>query len=447
VSRQGSGIRRFVIFLVDGVSSSTFDEALASGKLPNLRRYVQEGSYHNNVVASFPTVTGPAHVPLFSGITPASIDIIGHNQFVRRENLFENYLLYYKQFEKRFGDRPTIYDHFKNSAALSEPFRFGATVYRKNLFSLADWARIRGPANWYVLRTVRHEYRRGRDLIIAWLHETDGLAHMSPRHSQVTSSLMGIDRFVGKFEKEIDDETALLFVSDHGMERTDGKPFSLSKALVQNGVGRKKFKLFLDGGGFAQIYFAKNDSFTEQLSEEQLGKLPQQLAQYDAVDLVIHRRAQGDQRSAVITSKKGRAVIKKNEKRCYEYRVEFGRDPLGIVTDQSVSTVFEGGQDAARCLALSGASNYPDGQYQVCELLNAPSSGDLIVTSAPRKGFNTLTRFGVHGGLNRTQAVTFLLSNKKLTGIEGECLRTADVFNIILANRADLSTASEAVLD
>jgi hypothetical protein len=436
VSRTGLGIKRYVVFLIDGVSASTFDEALASGKLPNLQRYTQEGSYHNNVVASFPTVTGPAHVPLFSGITPASIDIIGHNQFVRRENLFENYLLYYKQFEKRFGDRPTIYNHFKNSAALSEPFRFGATAYRKNLFSLADWARVRGPGNWYVLRTVKHEYRRGRDLIIAWLHETDGLAHMSPRRSHVTHSLAAIDRFIGRFEKEIDDETALVFVSDHGMELTDGKPFSLSKALRQNGIGKRDAKLFLDGGGFAQIYLAKNDDFAEQLSEEQLGDLPQKLVQYDAVDLVIHRRAEGAERSAVVTSKIGRAHIKKNEKSCYEYRVESGRDPLGIVKDTSAHATFAEGQDAAHCLALSGSSNYPDGQYQVCELLNAPSSGDLIVTSAPGKGFNVLTRFGVHGGLNRKQAVTFLLSNKKLSGIEGECLRTADVFNIILKNKA-----------
>ncbi len=426
-------MKRFVLFLVDGLSSATLEEMLERGRLPTIARFKAEGSYHGNVVASFPTVTGPAHVPLFSGYTPATLNIIGHNQFIRREGRLENYLLHYKLLSKKYGNRPTLYHDFKNSVSISEPFRVGARAYRKNIFPIADWAGIRGLSNWYAWRTARAEYLRGRDLVVAWLHETDALAHIKKDPGEVEKSLISFDRFLATFEPETDKDTVIGLISDHGMEKTDARPFSVRGALERLGIDGKSFRFFLDGGGFAQVYFKKDGNFSTQLDETFLEKLPDQMAAYAEIDLVIHRRQTKDGLAVVVRSKRGRSSIARVNGH-YHYRVENGSDPLGLVHGDHDVNEFALGQDPATCLRTSGTSNYPDGHYQVYELLAAPDSGDLVLTSAPNKGFNMLTRFGVHGGLNRAQAVTFMMFNRPVAGLDRACLRSADLPAVVRAN-------------
>ena len=45
-----------------------------------------------------------------------------------------------------------------------------------------------------------------------------------------------------------------------------------------------------------------------------------------------------------------------------------------------------------------------------------------------------LTRYGVHGGLNRAQAVTFLMFNRPMQGLDQACLRSADLPAVVRAN-------------
>jgi len=418
---------RFIIFLIDGLSSATLERVVATGRIPTLARYMREGAYNNNVVSSFPTVTGPSHVPLFSGYNPSSIDIVGHNQYVRKEDTFENFLLHYDTFTRRFGDRKTLYQDFENSVAISEPFRAGAHAYRKNIFALADWARIRGPANGYVLRTTRTEYKKGRDLIVAWLHETDGLAHMSKRESHIAASLEQLDKFLKKFEKEIDEQTVLGFVSDHGMQKTNGNHFSLKRALKTLSKGKMQFRSYYDGGAFAQAYMQKNNSFKEHVFEEDLGGMPEKLAQLDATDLVLHRQSAN---VYVVNASRGAAQVVR-EGTSTRYKVINGSDPLELLKGVEKEKV----DTAAGWLERSGESSYPDAIFQIRELLAAPSSGDIFVTAAPHTSFNVLTRWGVHGGLHRNQSVTFLLFNRSMAGMQQGVVRTSALPKIILTNK------------
>jgi hypothetical protein len=312
-----------------------------------------------------------------------------------------------------------------------------------------------------VWRTARAEYRRGRDLIVAWLHETDALAHVKSNPAEVEKSLIAFDRFLAQFEKEIDDDTTLGLISDHGMEKTDARPFSIRTALQKLGIKGKSFRYFLDGGGFAQIYFQSQaldaiatdpkqisaagyksthtrnqNAYAQRLDESHLGKLPDQLLHYKEIDLILTRRANPKAPGgfeAVIRSRRGQASITRANNH-YHYRVEKNQDPLDLVKNDHDQKDFALGQDVATCLRTSGASNYPDGHYQVYELLAAPDSGDVILTSAPNKGFNQLTRFGVHGGLNRAQAVTFMLFNRPMRGLEQQCLRSADLPRVVRTN-------------
>lgn len=428
------GYKRFVILLVDGLSPTTLEKHLESGKLPNLKRYLKSGSYHGNVVASFPTVTGPAHVPLFTGLNPASVDLVAHNQYVRATGKFENYLLQYDKITEHLGQQRTLYQDFASSAAVSEPVRAGATKYRRNLFALADWGIIQGPANWYVLRTVAAEIRHGRDFVVGWLHETDAFAHVSPDESLIARSLQRLDRWLPRLERELGPDGVICLCSDHGMESTDGKPFFMPPHLRKAGLARSEYKYYLDGGAFAQLYLKKEGGFKSKKAEADLGKLPEQIANWDSVDLVLYRRATPAGDIAVIRSKNGLATCTKTSGNRYCYTVEKGSDPLKTVVDAASASTFAAGATATDCLALSGTRDYPDACYQLSELLAAPSAGDLILTAAPNRTFNLLTRWGVHGGLRRSQATTFILFSKPVTGLEAASLRTADLPRIVRAN-------------
>jgi len=429
------GYKRFVILLVDGLSPSTLERYVDSGRLPNLQRYMKTGGYHGNVVASFPTVTGPAHVPLFTGLNPASLDLVAHNQYVRETGKFENYLVSYSKIGQHIGGRKTIYDDFERTVAISEPVRSGAHSYRRNPFSLADWAGIQGPTSWYVLRTVAAELRRGRDFVVGWLHETDALAHVSSSESLVQRSLGMLDRWLPRVEKELGPDGVICLCSDHGMEKTDGKPFFVPAELKRAGYSRDQFKCYLDGGAFAQVYLKKDGSFRDKLDEAGLGKLPEQVLAWDAVDLVLHRRRTSHGDVAVIRSKIGTATCRRTNDSRYCYVVEQGVDPLGAVVDSAAAAKLSAGVDADACLALTGQHGYPDACFQLTELLAAPSAGDLIITAAPKRTFNLLTRWGVHGGLRREQSATFLLFSKPVVGIEAPTLRTADLPQVVRANR------------
>jgi|GEM_PF-3980816 len=417
--------KRIVFLLIDGVSSSTLETLIDNGSLPNIALLTKEGSFFNNVVSSFPTVSGPAHVPLITGITPTSIDLIGHNQFIRKTGKLENYLLYYKQLDERLKDLPSLYKHYTNSVSVAEPVRANATAYRRNLFLLADWAKIAGPANAYVLYSVDREYRRGRDLIVAWLHETDGFAHRSKRKEYVSESLQRLDRWLGKFMLSMDKETTIVLTSDHGMEWTDGKPFSVPGALKQAGLSRGQYKYYLDGGAFCQLYIKKDGSFATRQNESHLGELPNKLAQHPEFDLVLYRRSTPNGMVAVIKNQKGTATVTKQNDR-YRYSIEQGSDPLGYASLPPEMTAQE-------CIVSTGHTAYPDGHFQIFELLNAPSSGDIILTGARGKSLNMLTKHAVHGGLHRSQSITFILSNARLGSTSNgthdvpSCIRTSDL--------------------
>ena len=296
---------------------------------------------------------------------------------------------------------------------------------------------MRGPANWYVLRTVAAELRRGRDLVVGWLHETDAFAHVSPDHSLILKSLEQLDRWLPSLEHELGPDGVICLCSDHGMEKTDGQPFFVPKYLKKIGIGRGEFKCYLDGGAFAQIYLKKDGSFQDKLDEADLDKLPELMAGWDAVDLVLYRRKTHDGPVAVVRSKRGMATCERTSGGKYCYQVENGQDPLATIVDQKVAKQFVQGLDRESCLALTGERSYPDACYQLTELLAAPSCGDIILTAAPGRGFNFLTRWGVHGGLRREQSATFFLFSKPVVGLEKPTLRTADLPAIVRANKTD----------
>lgn len=71
-----------VLISIDGLKPEYVLEADARGlKIPNLRRFVQEGSYATGVRGVVPTVTYPSHTTLITGASPAKHGIYANNTF------------------------------------------------------------------------------------------------------------------------------------------------------------------------------------------------------------------------------------------------------------------------------------------------------------------------------------------------------------------------------
>src|ERR1700732_5174603 len=72
-----------VMISVDGMRPDYVTGADAHGaKIPQLRRFMREGSYADGVVGVVPTVTYPSHTTLVTGVWPAKHGILGTTTFV-----------------------------------------------------------------------------------------------------------------------------------------------------------------------------------------------------------------------------------------------------------------------------------------------------------------------------------------------------------------------------
>lgn len=67
---------------IDGLRPGDVLDAEARGlKLPNLRRFLREGSYATGVVGVLPTLTYPSHTTLLTGVAPARHGIVNNTTF------------------------------------------------------------------------------------------------------------------------------------------------------------------------------------------------------------------------------------------------------------------------------------------------------------------------------------------------------------------------------
>lgn len=75
-----------LLISIDGLRPADVTEAEQRGlSVPNLRRFVREGTYATGVVGVLPTLTYPSHSTLITGVAPARHGIVGNNTFDPRQ--------------------------------------------------------------------------------------------------------------------------------------------------------------------------------------------------------------------------------------------------------------------------------------------------------------------------------------------------------------------------
>ena len=74
--------RPVLLISIDGLRPGDVAEAEQRGlKIPNLRRFLAQGSYADGVIGVLPTVTYPSHTTLLTGASPAAHGIVSNNTF------------------------------------------------------------------------------------------------------------------------------------------------------------------------------------------------------------------------------------------------------------------------------------------------------------------------------------------------------------------------------
>lgn len=71
-----------LLISIDGLRPGDVLEAEQRGlKIPNLRKFVKEGTYATGVIGVLPTVTYPSHVTLITGVSPAKHGVVSNTTF------------------------------------------------------------------------------------------------------------------------------------------------------------------------------------------------------------------------------------------------------------------------------------------------------------------------------------------------------------------------------
>ena len=138
------------ILLFDGLSKSIFNENLSSGKLPNIQKLNQSGTYIKNGIGSFPSMTGYAFYPFITGQDATESGIYGLRWFDRQLD---------KGNLRNYVGRTNIH---MNADIHPSP---------KNIFELSG-SQYTSSINSYMNRGVKHSEMTG------WKHTTSKYGHL-----------------------------------------------------------------------------------------------------------------------------------------------------------------------------------------------------------------------------------------------------------------------------
>jgi predicted AlkP superfamily pyrophosphatase or phosphodiesterase len=308
-----------VMISVDGMKPEYVTHADEHGaKVPNLRRFLKEGTYADGVQGVVPTVTYPSHTTLITGVWPAKHGIYNNEIF---DPLGKNHSawFWYTQDIKV----PTLWDIFteagRKTASVQWPVSVGATHITWNI---PEFWRAGTPEDMKLLRAVstpglidEAKQAIGEDLLgginstpesdvsrgkyAAWILEAkhpalltlhllalDHIEHETgPFSPESIATIEKLDSVIGRVrescEKVAPGQCVFAVVSDHGFVAVD-KMFNVLPAFVKAGLitlDKDKKKVvdwtampWQTGGSFAVVLKDANDEATLKKVKELLDK-------------------------------------------------------------------------------------------------------------------------------------------------------------------------------
>ena len=335
---QGKPAPLLVVISVDGLRPDYVTAADQHGaKVPELRRFVKEGTYADGVTGVIPTVTYPSHTTLMTGVWPAKHGIWANATF---DPLGKNYQGWYWYAEDIRV--PTLWDAAAAAGRATASIQWPVTVGARITWDIPEFWRAGTPDDAKLLRAVSTpelltegkaavgaEYRGGIDASIegdevrgkyaVWILESkhpglltlhltalDHTEHETqPFSPESIAVLERLDAVIGSVRGEAEHlapgRAFVAVVSDHGFAKYDqqlnlfpafreAKLFSVDE---KGGVTDWRAMPWLTGGSAAIVLKDPKDEATLWEVRELLAKLASDPA--NGIDRVLeaeelHRR-------------------------------------------------------------------------------------------------------------------------------------------------------------
>ena len=317
-SAQTNSTRTPVILIsIDGLKPEYVLEADAHRlKIPNLRRFLKEGTYSTGVHGVVPTVTYPSHTTILTGVSPAKHGIFANSTFDPLRKNFGGWYWYAEDIRV-----PTLWDAARAAGLTTSNVHWPVSVGAPIAWNLSQYWRAGTPDDRKLLRilstpglidalekelglyadgidesTAGDETRakfaarlielKQADFTTIYLTALDHEEHASgPFSTESNATLERIDAALGQIldsiKRTYGDRAVVCVVSDHGFVATD-KALHLGVAFRNAGlieIGDKdavkswKATIWGAGGSAAIILKDKNDGATKSKVADLLAKL------------------------------------------------------------------------------------------------------------------------------------------------------------------------------
>ena len=306
-----------VMISVDGMRPDYITAADAHGaKVPNLRRFLKEGTYAEGVVGVVPTVTYPSHTTLVTGVWPAKHGILANATFDPLRQNQEGWYWYTEDIRV-----PTLWDVAAAAGRTTASIQWPVTVGAHITWNIPEHWRANTPDDAKLLRALSTrglleeagaelgEFRDGSDtsakgdeilgrytewilekkrpsLLTLHLSSLDHIQHQTgPFSPEDIAVLESIDATIGRIrataEKLAPRQAYIAVVSDHGFVRTDAQLnlfplFIEAKLVTVNDKGKItdwKAIPWPTGGSAAIVLKDPGDSATLSQVRELLAKV------------------------------------------------------------------------------------------------------------------------------------------------------------------------------
>jgi predicted AlkP superfamily pyrophosphatase or phosphodiesterase len=268
--------RTLVVISIDGMKPGYVTEAAKHGiRLPNLERFMKQGTYADGVVGVAPTVTYPSHTTLMTGVWPAEHGILSNTTFDPLRKNLGGWYWYASAIRV-----PTLWEVAGNKGIVVASIAWPVSVDAKGVtYLIPEYWRtytaddgplvdaLSRPAGWLaelekklgpyeerspgalVSDQIRTRYSveilRTKKLGFMTIHlaALDHAEHETgPFSSHSNETLEALDGLIGQIEAAAlanDPDAIIAVVSDHGFARTDYR-INLLLPFIEDGLLKVK---------------------------------------------------------------------------------------------------------------------------------------------------------------------------------------------------------------
>ncbi len=306
-----------ILVSIDGLKPEYVLDADAHGlKIPNLRRFLREGTYSTGVHGIVPTVTYPSHTTLLTGVAPAKHGIYANNTFDPFRKNVGGWYWYAEDIKV-----PTLWDAAADAGLATANIHWPVSVSAHITWNLPQYWRAGTPDDRKLLRVLATPglldalekdlgpYADGIDEsitgdenrakfaahLIEWKRPAFATVyltaldteqhHSGPFSPESIATLERVDTALGvvldAIQRTYGDRAVVCVVSDHGFVGAN-KSFNLAVAFRSAGliefdakdqVKSWKATIWGAGGSEAVVLHDKNDSATKTQVAALLAKL------------------------------------------------------------------------------------------------------------------------------------------------------------------------------